>query len=130
MSREELGRERYVSLATFRKNGKEVRTPVWVAPDGEHLYVYTNRTMGKVKRIRNDGRVRIAPCDVRGGLRGEWEDGHARMLDAPDELERGLEVMVRKYGWLMRLALLASRISGRYADRAVIEIDVPGSDPA
>jgi len=91
VSREELGRERYVSLATFRKNGKEVRTPVWVAPDGEHLYVYTNRTMGKVKRIRNDGRVRIAPCDVRGGLRGEWEDGHARMLDAPDELERGLE---------------------------------------
>lgn len=130
MSREELGRERYVNLATFRKSGKEVRTPVWIAADGDRLYVYTNRTMGKVKRIRNDGRVRLAPCDVRGGLRGEWEDGNARMLDAPEDLERGLEAMVRKYGWMMRLALLASRISGRYADRAVIEIDVPGGDPA
>ena len=82
MSRESLGRERYVNLATFRKSGKEVRTPVWIAPDGDRLYVYTNRTMGKVKRIRNSGRVCLAPCDVRGGLRGEWEDGEARMLAA------------------------------------------------
>jgi PPOX class probable F420-dependent enzyme len=130
VSREELGRERYVNLATFRKSGKEVRTPVWIAADGDRLYVYTNRTMGKVKRIRNDGRVRIAPCDARGGVRGEWEDGHARMLDEPDAIARGLDAIIRKYGWMMRAALLASRVSGRYADRAIIEIDVPGVDPA
>ena len=126
MSREELGRERYVNLATFRKSGKEVRTPVWIAPDGDRLYVYTNRTMGKVKRIRNSGRVRLAPCDARGGLRGEWLDGEARLLDDPAAIERGLEAMIRKYGWMMRMALLASKISGRYADRAVIEIEMPG----
>jgi PPOX class probable F420-dependent enzyme len=129
VSRESLGRERYVNLATFRKSGKEVRTPVWIAADGDRLYVYTNRTMGKVKRIRNDGRVRIAPCDARGGVRGEWEDGQAQMLDDPGAIKRGLDAIILKYGWMMRAALIASRISGRYADRAVIEIDVPGNEP-
>ncbi len=124
MTGEQLGRETYVNLATFRRNGREVRTPVWIAPEGDRLYVYTNATSGKVKRIRNGERVRLAPCDVRGKLRGDWVEGRARMLDDPDARERGLEAVVRKYGWQMRLALLASRISGRYAQRAAIEIEV------
>ena len=84
--------------------------------------VYTNATSGKVKRIRNGGRVRLAPCDVRGSLRGDWVDGRARMLDDPVEKDRALDAVVRKYGWQMKLALLASRLSGRYKDRAAIEI--------
>lgn len=123
--RERLGRETYVSLATFRKNGKEVLTPVWIAPDGERLVVYTNATSGKVKRIRNGARVRLAPCNARGVLRGEFVEGRARMLDDPAERDRALDAVVRKYGWQMRLALLASRLSGRYADRAAVEITFP-----
>jgi PPOX class probable F420-dependent enzyme len=84
--------------------------------------VYTNATSGKVKRIRNGGRVRLAPCDMRGGLRGDWIDGQARMLDEPAALDRALDAVVRKYGWQMKLALFASRLSGRYNDRAAIEI--------
>ena len=122
MTSEALGRESYVNLATFRKTGEEVRTPVWIASDGEHLVVYTNATSGKVKRIRNGGRVRLAPCDLRGGLRGDWVDGQARMLDEPAELDRALDAVIRKYGWQMKLALFASRLSGRYNDRAAIEI--------
>ena len=125
MTREELGDERYVSLATFRKTGREVRTPVWIVSEGERLCVYTNVTSGKVKRIRNDGGVRLAPCDARGRLRGDWVEGQARMLDAPEAVERGLAAIERKYGWQMRLALFASRLSGRYAERGVIEISVP-----
>ena len=30
MTGPELGREPYVNLATFRKSGKEVWTPVWI----------------------------------------------------------------------------------------------------
>jgi PPOX class probable F420-dependent enzyme len=125
MSCEELGDERYVNLATFRKSGREVRTPVWIASDGGRLYVYTNVTSGKVKRIRNDGRVRLAPCGARGGLRGDWVEGQARMLDDPEAVDRGLAAIQRKYGWQMRLALFASRLSGRYAQRGVIEISLP-----
>ncbi len=124
MTREQLGRERYVNLATFRRDGREVRTPVWIAPEGDRLYVYTNATSGKVKRIRNGARVRLAPCDMRGGLRGDWVEGRALMLDEPAALERGLAAVVRKYGWQMQIALLLSRVFGRYEQRAVIEIEV------
>ncbi len=119
-----IGDETYVNLATFRKSGAEVRTPVWIAPGpgGERLYVYTNRTSGKVKRIRNGARVRLAPCTATGRVTGDWVEGEARMLDAPAERDRGLDAVVRKYGWQMRAALLTSRVSGRYADRAAIEI--------
>ena len=125
MTREDLGRERYVNLATTRRNGREVRTPVWIAPDGDRLVVYTNVTSGKVKRIRNDGRARLAPCDLRGGLQGDWVDATARMLDDPADREQGLRAIERKYGWQMRLARLAAQLSGRWAQRGVIEISVP-----
>lgn len=53
-----LGRERYVSLATFRRDGRAVPTPVWVAEHAGRLYVFTEGTAGKVKRLRNDPRDR------------------------------------------------------------------------
>jgi len=115
-------RDSYVSLATFRKSGKEVRTPVWIAAEAGVLYVYTNAKSGKVKRIRNGSRARLARCDVRGQVQGDWCDVSARMLDDPSERGRGLAAIVAKYGWQMRLALLTSRVSGRYADRACIEL--------
>lgn len=120
----DLGRESYVSLATFRKSGKEVRTPVWIAPDGDRLVVYTNAKSGKVKRVRAGSRVRLCACDVRGGLVApeRWLDVEARMLDDESERERALGAIIGKYGWQMRLALLTSRLSGRYGDRAAIEI--------
>lgn len=116
-------REPYVSLATFRKSGDPVLTPVWVAPGGEGgLVVYTNTRSGKVKRIRNNGRARLAACDVRGKVKGDWVEVQARMADGSEARERGLAAIVAKYGLQMRLALFASRLSGRYADRAVIEL--------
>jgi len=120
----DIGSERYVSLATFRRNGREVRTPVWIAREADKLYVWTNGTSGKVKRVRANGRARLAPCDARGKLRGEWVDAKARMLEDPEAIERGIATVTRKYGWQMRLGLFASRLSGRYAQRAVIEIEV------
>jgi len=117
-----IGSERYASLATFRRDGREVRTPVWIAEEGPALYVYTNRKSGKVKRIRANGRARLAPCDVRGNVSGEWADATARMLDEPAAAARGFDAIIAKYGWQMRLALLASRLSGRYADRSIIEL--------
>jgi len=70
MTAAELDRHRYMSLATFRRNGTEVATPVWFAAVDGRLYVVSAGEAGKVKRIRNASRVRVAPCDVRGGLRG------------------------------------------------------------
>jgi len=116
--------ERYVSLATFRKSGDEVRTPVWIAEHQGTSYVFSEGTAGKIKRIRNNGRIRLAPCDVRGNVTGEWVEGHARIVDDPDEIDAMYPAFTRKYGWQMRIANFLSRLSGRFHKRAIIAIDL------
>jgi uncharacterized protein len=121
-------RERYVSLATFRRDGREVRTPVWIAedrgkgPKGARLFVYTNTTSGKVKRVRATKRVRIAACDFRGKVHGDWVDGEARLVEIPQDMEHAFSVLIQKYGWQLRAGLLLSRLSGRYTQRGILEI--------
>ena len=119
-----LGREPYVSLATFRRDGRAVETPVWVAERGGRLYVFSEAKAGKVKRLRNDSRVRLAPCNVRGSLRGDWSDGVARIVE--DERTEGIayDALGAKYGWQMKLANLASRLAGRIHGRAILEISL------
>ena len=61
-----LPRSDYVSLTTFRRTGAPVPTPVWAAPDGDSLVVWTRADSGKVKRLRHTSRVTVAPSDIRG----------------------------------------------------------------
>ncbi len=119
----DAGRERYVNLATFRRNGQEVKTPVWIAAGDGKTYVYTNVRSGKVKRIRNNGRARVAPSDMRGNVKGDWVDAKARVIEDGEGRDRGINALVAKYGWQMRLALFLSRFSGRYKQRAIIELE-------
>jgi PPOX class probable F420-dependent enzyme len=65
----------YVSLTTFRRTGVPVSTPVWAAPDGDSLLVWTRSDSGKVKRLRHTTRVTCAPCTFRGHLEGPAVDG-------------------------------------------------------
>ncbi|MFF5443936.1 PPOX class F420-dependent oxidoreductase [Streptomyces sp. NPDC012888] len=97
---EELGRGKYVSLTTFRKDGTPVATPVWAVADGGELYVWTRTDSWKVKRIRNDARVALSPCDVRGRVTdgAPVAEGTARLLD-DQGLHRVRKLMARKYGW-------------------------------
>jgi uncharacterized protein len=73
-----LTTEAYISLATFRRNGKAVETPVWFAMLDGKLYAVTDGTSAKVKRIRATKRVRVAPCNVWGGVTGDWIAGTGR----------------------------------------------------
>ena len=70
----ELERHRYMSLATFRSSGAEVATPVWFAAADGRLYAFTAEQSGKVKRLRHSSRVRVAPSDARGRVRGGWRE--------------------------------------------------------
>lgn len=92
---------KYINLETFRKNGQGVRTPVWFAGEPEEgapekLYVYSTGDSGKAKRIRNNGRVRVAPCDVRGKLLGEWIEARAEIVSS-EEAEHGMQLLNKKY---------------------------------
>lgn len=95
--------KKYLSLETYRRNDEAVRTPVWFAEasppqNGEapKLYIYTIGNMGKVKRIRNNSRVKIAPCDMRGGITGAWTDAQAEIVTG-EEAALGMRLLNRKY---------------------------------
>jgi uncharacterized protein len=96
--------QKYLNLETFKKNGTGVKTPVWFAADPSvsldsndaKLYVYTIGVSGKVKRIRNNPRVKIAPCDMRGKVLGEWVEARAEIVSGEEDA-RGTELLKKKY---------------------------------
>lgn len=97
-------RAKYVLLTTFKRDGSAVPTPVWAAEDGGALLVWTARDTGKVKRIRNSGRVTVAPCTMRGRPTGAAVDATAKLLDA-EGTARVHKVIGLKYGWVGRALL-------------------------
>ncbi|HUC55144.1 MAG TPA: PPOX class F420-dependent oxidoreductase [Candidatus Cybelea sp.] len=108
--------QKYLNLETFKKNGDSVKTPVWFAADpandlasaAARLYAYTIGNSGKVKRIRNNPRVRIAPCDMSGKLLGEWMEARAEIVTGP-EAEYGDRLLNKKYlPWKQLLNFFAS----------------------
>ena len=100
MTLADLARERYISLTTFKKDGTPVSTPVWVAGDDGRLLVWTAADSWKVKRIKHDSRVRVAPCTASGKVRGEAIDAQAEILE-DTTLVRELEK--HKYWFMYRL---------------------------
>jgi uncharacterized protein len=93
-----LDGHKYCQLVTFRRSGKAVPTPVWFAVGGDRLYVKTEDPSGKIKRIRNDAHVTVAPCTVLGRERGAAIDGIARIL-APSETAHAEKTLRRRYGF-------------------------------
>ena len=118
---DQFANEKYLNLETYRKTGDSVLTPVWFAEENDILYIYSLANAGKVKRIRNNPRVRVAPCDMRGKLKGDWVDAQARILDAR-EAAHGHRLLDRKYGLMKKAGNLFSKLMSR--DRVVIAIQV------
>ena len=119
-------RHRYMNLATFRRTGVEVRTPVWFATADGRLYAFTASESGEVKRLRRSSRARVAPSDMRGRVLGVWCDVTARIVSEPRLIEQAHAALRAKYGWQMWLTDLVSRLTGRIQRRHWIEIDVRG----
>ena len=95
---------KYLNLETIKKNGTSVKTPVWFAAEpsasldssGAKLYIYTIGNTGKVKRIRNNAQVKIAPCNMRGTLLGDWVPALAEILTG-SEADYGMQLLNKKY---------------------------------
>ena len=107
--------QKYLNLETFKKTGDGVKTPVWFAADpsasldssGAKIYAYTIGVSGKVKRVRNNPRVKIAPCSMRGKVLGEWVEARAEIITG-EEAVRGVQLLNKKYvPWKQLLAVFA-----------------------
>lgn len=112
----------YVSLATFRKDGRKVATPIWAAPLDDYLVMFSDPNAGKVKRLRNSSQAALAVCDVRGKLLGDWVDAEAWLIDDADEVQAAARAMREKYGWQSTLLDFASRLSGKLNKRQYIRM--------
>lgn len=75
-----LANEKFLLVTSFKRNGTAVPSPIChVVENGVALSVTMEET-GKVKRIRNDQRVLVGPCDMRGNPTGLTYAAKARFV--------------------------------------------------
>ena len=119
-----LDREAYLNLATFRRSGVAVETPVWFAAHAGRLYVFSEAKAGKVKRLRAIPEIRVAPCGVRGRVKGAWVPGRGRRVEDAATVKAAYAALHLKYGIQMKLGDFFSKLTGRYDARAMLELEV------
>ena len=113
-----VGRK-YISLETFRKSGQGVKTPVWFVLHENVFYVYTEADSWKVKRIRNNPKVRVAVCSIRGTINGPSLDATASLVEGDERLAAN-DLLDRKY-FLKRVFNVLTKINQH--KRAMIRIE-------
>ena len=123
-SLEQFNKKKYLNLETFRKSGVGMQTPVWFVQVGETFYVQTMAKSGKVKRICNNCRVNIAPCDMGGKLIGTWVPAQARQVTDPEESAAADRLLDRKYGLLKKM--FSNQRASKGAKDIILEIKIPG----
>jgi PPOX class probable F420-dependent enzyme len=120
---DEIGRGRYVSLTTYRKDGTPVATPVWHVVNGDELFIVSDADAWKVKRIRHNSHVTVTVCGIRGKVApgAPSAEGTARLLDETGT-QSGRTLLARKYV-MARLGYSFTKIL-RLPKRPVIGIAV------
>ena len=107
-----FSRQKTVLLTTYRRDGTPVGTPVNIAVDGDRAVVRTFDTAGKLKRIRRNPDVMIAPSTFRGTPTGPALRARARVLAGAESAHAG-RLLARKHRLLQGLLVpLAHRLRG------------------
>lgn len=106
-------KEEFLSLETYRKNGETIKSPMWFAQDNDALYLWTMANTSKVKRIRNNPHVNIAPCKRMGEVTGEWLTAHATIDDSPIMVAQVEAMLLKKVGLFFRIFRFIDAIRDR-----------------
>ncbi len=94
-----LATQATVSLATQKRNGDLVLTPLWLAIYGEKLYMRTMKDSAKVHRIHNFPKVSLAPCTWEGDITGQRYAATARLMPDNEPLViKAEDALQIKYG--------------------------------
>ena len=110
---EKLLKSKFICLETYKKSGEAVRTPVWFTVEGGKVYFHTPIKSGKVKRLRRNPYLRLAPCTRTGKVIGEWLKGKAVELDER-ESNRIIKLVNSRLGLLDKIiSLFVCRIYGK-----------------
>ncbi|MGW3350539.1 PPOX class F420-dependent oxidoreductase [Nonomuraea rubra] len=124
-------RQKTILLTSFRRDGRPVGAPVSVVVDGDRAYVRSPGEGGKIKRIRNNPVVEIAPCTGSGRATGPAVRMSARLLDGAEFRHAG-RLLARKYPMLHGVLVpLAHRLGrARFGRTAHLALTPLGDRPA
>jgi PPOX class probable F420-dependent enzyme len=119
-----LGAERFVALTTFKRTGEPIATTVWIARDAGDLIVLTPAQSWKVKRIRHDPRVRLAPCSRSGKVTPGTEpaEGTATVETDPATVDRLHRVVKAEYGLEYKIVMAMERLFGGAKPRVILRL--------
>ena len=121
---EDLAGRNYCLIVTYKRSGEPVPTPVWFGVADGKVYTRTEADSWKVKRLRRNGRVRVAPCTMRGRPLGPPFEGVGRVLE-PADFARAERAVADNYGIDRRLYM---RFFGEAPDDITyIEVEPAGS---
>lgn len=124
-----ISREKYVSVATFRKNGEAVATPIWFVPlDSSQVGLLTSSASGKAKRLRNNPNVTLQPSDVKGRAKASTTPltGTVELVSSGPGFEEITSKIRAKYGLMVPIMRLMDGVRhlGKgpfpYADTGVV----------
>jgi len=99
---ESLRDAEYCLLVSYRRDGTPVPTPLWFALDGDRAVFESDADMVKLKRMRRNPHVRVAPATFRGRPLGPPIEATARILE-PGEHAGAEAALARKYGLTRRV---------------------------
>ncbi|OCB57962.1 PPOX class F420-dependent oxidoreductase [Mycobacterium parascrofulaceum] len=92
-------RQKTISLTTFRKDGRPGASPVSIAVDGDRAYFRSFERAVKVRRMRRNPNVEIAPATASGKPTGSALPARVRLLEGA-EYQKAARLLRRKYPFL------------------------------
>jgi PPOX class probable F420-dependent enzyme len=111
---------KYCLVVTFKRDGSGVPTPVWFGLDDDgRLFFRTGAEVAKVQRIRNERRVLVAACTVRGKPLGPSIEATALVI-GPERKEHAEAAIQSNYGLGRRLYESAADAVG--VDEVYVEV--------
>ena len=108
---EKIKSKKYIALETYRKNNQLVKTPVMFVIKNDLIVIVTRDQTGKVKRIRNNQKVKIATCSIKGKTSMSNVAGTAQIL-TDEETKEAVKLRDKKYGFFSKISRLATRNKG------------------
>ena len=85
-------------------------TPVRFGVENGKVYVSTGTKSGKVRRIRNNPKVQLAPCTMRGEVAGPTVEAMARILPVDEWVLA--ESALKRIVWSWRLFTFLQKLRG------------------
>lgn len=101
---------KYINVETYRRSGDAVRTPVWFVESGGIYFIVTRGDSGKVKRLKHNQKIKVAPCRMDGEVIGDWFDAEGSFVESEEVMNVIKGLFDQKYGAISRITNMFSKM--------------------